>query len=41
MVVSGHGVKHLEPVNHATPDRAPVWYHGYTNVIRKGGERPT
>ena len=27
----------LEPVNHATPDRAPVWYRGYTHVLAKDG----
>jgi len=28
----------LEPVNHATPDRAPVWYHGDTHVLAKDGD---
>jgi hypothetical protein len=37
--VAAHNMTVLEPINHATPDRAPVWYHGYTNVTRKGGER--
>jgi len=29
----------LEPVNHATPDARQSGTHGYTNVIRKGGEK--
>jgi len=29
----------LEPVNHATPDRAPVWYYGDTHVLALGADR--
>jgi hypothetical protein len=28
----------LEPVNHATPDRAPVWYYGYTHVLTRAAD---
>jgi len=37
--VAANGMTVLEPVNHATPDRAPVWYHGYTNVTNKGAQK--
>jgi trehalose/maltose hydrolase-like predicted phosphorylase len=35
--VAANNMTVLEPVNHTTPDRAPVWYHGDTNVLAKGG----
>src|SRR4029077_20641423 len=28
----------LEPVNHSTPDRAPVWYYGHTAVRAPGAD---
>jgi trehalose/maltose hydrolase-like predicted phosphorylase len=31
--VAANNMNVLEPVNHATPDRAPVWYYGYTHVL--------
>ena len=37
--VAAHDMTVLEPINQATPDRAPVWYHGYTKVTNKGGEK--
>ena len=37
--VAAHDMTVLEPINHATPDRAPVWYHGYTNVTSRGGDK--
>ena len=36
--VAAHNMTVLEPVNHATPDRAPVWYHGDTHVLAKDGD---
>ena len=35
--VAAHGMTVMTPVNHATPDRAPVWYPGTTRVLSKGG----
>jgi hypothetical protein len=37
--VAAHNMSVTEPVNQATPDRAPVWYHGYTQVHGKGGDK--
>lgn len=37
--VAANNMSVLEPVNHATADRAPVWYHGDTHVLRRGSER--
>ena len=37
--VAAHNMSVTEPVNHATADRAPVWYHGYTEVHSKGGDK--
>ena len=31
--VAANDMSVLEPVNHATPDRAPVWYYGQTHVL--------
>jgi protein-glucosylgalactosylhydroxylysine glucosidase len=31
--VAANNMTVLEPVNHATPDRAPVWYYGTTHVL--------
>ena len=36
--VAAHDMTVLEPVNHATPDRAPVWYHGHTHVLADDGD---
>ncbi|TLY77674.1 MAG: glycoside hydrolase family 65 protein, partial [Gammaproteobacteria bacterium] len=36
--VAANNMTVLEPVNHATPDRAPVWYHGDTHVLAKDGD---
>ena len=36
--VAAHNMTVLEPVNHATPDRAPVWYHGDTHVGSRVGD---
>jgi protein-glucosylgalactosylhydroxylysine glucosidase len=35
--VAANHMSVMEPVNHATPDRAPVWYRGYTQVLAKEG----
>lgn len=37
--VAANNMTVLEPINHATPDRAPVWYHGDTHVSGRGAER--
>jgi protein-glucosylgalactosylhydroxylysine glucosidase len=37
--VAANNMTVLEPVNHATPDRAPVWYHGYTHVLAHDADR--
>lgn len=37
--VAANNMTVLEPVNYATPDRAPVWYHGDTHVQKKGAAR--
>jgi protein-glucosylgalactosylhydroxylysine glucosidase len=37
--VAANNMTVLEPINHATPDRAPVWYHGDTHVLRKDVDR--
>ena len=37
--VAANNMTVLEPVNHATPDRAPVWYHGYTHVLAPAADR--
>ncbi len=36
--VAANNMSVLEPVNHATPDRAPVWYYGYTHVLATGAD---
>ena len=36
--VAANNMNVLEPVNHATPDRAPVWYYGYTKVLAPGAD---
>jgi len=38
IAVAANNMTVLEPVNHATPDRAPVWYHGDTHVLAKDGD---
>jgi trehalose/maltose hydrolase-like predicted phosphorylase len=35
--VAAHNMTVSTPVNHATADRAPVWYPGYTRVLSSGG----
>ena len=35
--VAAHGMTVQTPVNHATADRAPVWYPGTTRVLAKEG----
>ena len=34
--VAANAMNVLEPVNHATPDRAPVWYYGLHRSARPG-----
>jgi protein-glucosylgalactosylhydroxylysine glucosidase len=36
--VAANNMSVIEPVNHATPDRAPVWYHGDTRVTGDDGD---
>ncbi|HET9390061.1 MAG TPA: hypothetical protein VFO44_10475 [Steroidobacteraceae bacterium] len=36
--VAANNMSVLEPVNHATPDRAPVWYYGYTHVVSQSAD---
>jgi protein-glucosylgalactosylhydroxylysine glucosidase len=36
--VAANNTSVLEPVNHATPDRAPVWYYGYTRVLARDAD---
>jgi len=36
--VAANNMSVLEPVNHATADRAPVWYHGDTHVLASDGD---
>jgi hypothetical protein len=36
--VAANNMNVLEPVNHATPDRAPVWYYGYTHVLTRSAD---
>ncbi|MDE2252008.1 MAG: glycoside hydrolase family 65 protein [Gammaproteobacteria bacterium] len=36
--VAANNMSVLEPVNHATADRAPVWYHGDTHVLAGDGD---
>jgi trehalose/maltose hydrolase-like predicted phosphorylase len=36
--VAANNMTVLEPVNHATPDRAPVWYYGTTHVLAPGAD---
>jgi len=36
--VAANNMNVLEPVNHATPDRAPVWYYGYTRVLARDAD---
>src|SRR5579863_528421 len=31
--VAANNMSVVEPVNHSTPDRAPVWYYGHTHVL--------
>ena len=33
--VAANAMNVLEPLNHATPDRAPVWYYGHTAGARR------
>jgi trehalose/maltose hydrolase-like predicted phosphorylase len=35
--VAAHNMTVAKPVNHATADRAPVWYPGYTQVLAADG----
>ena len=37
--VAANNMTVLEPVNHATADRAPVWYHGDTHVLTRDADR--
>jgi len=37
--VAANNMTVLEPVNHATADRAPVWYHGDTHVLARDADR--
>jgi len=36
--VEANGMNLIQPVNAATPDRAPIWYHGDTRVLRASGD---
>ncbi len=36
--VAANALNVLEPVNHSTPDRAPVWYYGHTAVLAPGAD---
>jgi hypothetical protein len=36
--VAANDMTVLEPVNHATPDRAPVWYYGYTEPLTQDAD---
>jgi len=36
--VAANNMSILDPVNHATADRAPVWYHGDTHVLNSDGD---
>lgn len=36
--VAADAMNVLEPLNHATPDRAPVWYYGHTAVLAPGAD---
>jgi len=36
--VAANAMNVLEPVNHSTPDRAPVWYYGHTAVRAPGAD---
>jgi hypothetical protein len=36
--VAANNMTVLDPVNHATPDRAPVWYYGTTHVLAPGAD---
>ena len=36
--VAANNLNVLEPVNHATADRAPVWYYGHTQVLAPGAD---
>lgn len=36
--VAANNMSVLTPINHATPDRAPVWYRGTTHVLAKGAD---
>src|SRR6185312_9951997 len=36
--VAANAMNVLEPLNHATPDRAPVWYYGHTAVLAPGAD---
>ena len=36
--VAANALNVLEPINHSTPDRAPVWYHGHTAVLAPGAD---
>jgi len=37
--VAANNMSVLEPVNHTTADRAPVWYHGDTHVLARDADR--
>ena len=36
--VGANNTTMLEPVNHATADRAPIWYYGHTQVLARGAD---
>jgi trehalose/maltose hydrolase-like predicted phosphorylase len=36
--VAANNMSVLEPVNQVTPDRAPVWYYGYTQVLARNAD---
>jgi hypothetical protein len=38
VAVASYNMTVQTPVNHATPDRAPVWYRGYTRVLANDGD---
>jgi hypothetical protein len=36
--VAANNMTVLEPINHATADRAPVWYYGFTHVLSRDAD---
>ncbi|MGH8138781.1 MAG: glycoside hydrolase family 65 protein [Steroidobacteraceae bacterium] len=36
--VAANNMSVLQPINSVTADRAPIWYYGYTGVLKKGGD---